>query len=123
MSQLFDKIQAILKARHISQAEFSRRIQVTPQRYSKWVHGTGEPGPISLLRIARALNVTMESLVDDQLPPTSPTGVELIDPFRKPRENEGQGDQRVQNPQEARAWPVYNKSAISEAPLPKGPTL
>ena len=107
MSQLFDKIQAILKARHMSQAEFSRKIQVTPQRYSKWVHGTGEPGPVTLLRMARTLNLTMESLADDQLAPTPPATVEILDPSRKPRETEGFGDQRIQNPQEARAWPSF----------------
>ncbi len=107
MSQLFDKIQAILKTRRMSQAEFSRKIQVTPQRYSKWIHGTGEPGPVTLLRMARTLNLTMESLVDDQLDPTAPAAVEILDPSRKPREAEGFGDQRLQNPQEARAWPFF----------------
>ena len=107
MSQLFDKIQAILKARRMSQAEFSRKIQVTPQRYSKWVHGTGEPGPVTLLRMARALNLTMESLADDQLAPTPLVTVEIPDPSRKPRESEGYGDQRMQHPQEARAWPSF----------------
>lgn len=104
MSQLFEKIQAILKARRMSQAEFSRKIQVTPQRYSKWVHGTGEPGPVTLLRMARTLNLTMESLVDDQLAPTPPPPSDLLDPSKRHRESDGFGDQRGLNPQEARAW-------------------
>ena len=70
MSLLFKKIQTLLKSRKLSQAEFSRKIQVSPQRYSKWLHGTGEPGPLALLRMARTLNVTMESLVDDDLEST-----------------------------------------------------
>ena len=107
MSQLFQKIQVILKARRMSQAEFSRKIQVTPQRYSKWVHGTGEPGPLTLLRMARTLNLTMESLVDDELTPTPPVSLEIFDPSRKPREADGFGDQRLQNTQDARARPFF----------------
>jgi transcriptional regulator with XRE-family HTH domain len=70
--KLIEKVSKILGQRGLKQADLAEMIQVTPQRVSHWFNGTGQPKPDQLLRIARALDVSMEFLADDGLAESPP---------------------------------------------------
>jgi transcriptional regulator with XRE-family HTH domain len=65
--KLFQKVGKILEDRGLKQADLAEMVGVSRQRISNWFAGTGQPNPDRLLRIARALGVTMEYLADEAM--------------------------------------------------------
>jgi transcriptional regulator with XRE-family HTH domain len=58
----------LLKQKRIPQEDLARAIHVAPNRISKWKAGQGLPRPHHLLLIARYFGVSVESLIDDDVP-------------------------------------------------------
>jgi transcriptional regulator with XRE-family HTH domain len=62
---LKEKVDKLWVARGRSQASLATLIGVSPQRMSLWMNGTGAPKPEQLLRMARAIGVSVDYLADD----------------------------------------------------------
>ena len=62
---MVQKLTDILERRGIKQAAFERSVFLSENRISKWKKGQGEPSASEALRMARALGVSMEWLIDD----------------------------------------------------------
>lgn len=62
---MLQKLDSLLKSRGISQTAFERTAILSANRISKWKNGQGEPSASEALRIARALGVSVEWLIDD----------------------------------------------------------
>lgn len=60
-----DKINNILAKRGMSGAELSRIIGGSTGLYSNWNTGKSKPSPMYLKRIASALDIPIESILDD----------------------------------------------------------
>jgi transcriptional regulator with XRE-family HTH domain len=71
---VIDRICRLLAERGHSQVWLCRKIGVREKRISRWKAGHGEPSGSQLYRIARALGVPMESLVDDDSGGEPPEG-------------------------------------------------
>jgi len=69
--RLAEKLLQIRLALGLSQNEMIRRLgageTLTQNKISSYELGTGEPSLITVLLYARAANVTMEAIVDDEL--------------------------------------------------------
>jgi transcriptional regulator with XRE-family HTH domain len=70
------KIDRILRDRRWSQADLQRAAGLAETRMSKWRAGQGEPSASQALRIARAINVPLEWLVNDEAPDEPPAAAE-----------------------------------------------
>lgn len=64
---MIDKILLTLDARGMNQSELEALAGLPPSRISRWKAGTGEPTASQTGRIARALNVSVEYLVFDDI--------------------------------------------------------
>ena len=62
-----EKIQDLLRLNGLSQVEFEPLAGLPKGRVSKWLSGQGEPTARQALRMAKALGVTLDYLVDDDL--------------------------------------------------------
>lgn len=62
---MLEKIEKHLASKGIRQGELAAMVGVLPARISKWKSGEGEPTARQALRIARALDLPLEYLVDD----------------------------------------------------------
>jgi transcriptional regulator with XRE-family HTH domain len=63
---MVQKLDELLKLRGIKQAAFERSTLLSENRISKWKNGQGEPSATEALRMARALRVSLEWLIDDE---------------------------------------------------------
>ena len=57
-----ERIEALRRARHLTQAELARRLMVCSQTISKWECGRGYPDISLLPELARALECTVDEL-------------------------------------------------------------
>ncbi len=62
---MVQKLTDMLELRGIKQAAFERSVFLSENRISKWKKGQGEPSASEALRMARALGVSVEWLIDD----------------------------------------------------------
>jgi transcriptional regulator with XRE-family HTH domain len=63
--RLSEKIPMLVKRMGITQAELARAIGTYPSRISEWASEEGKPSIQQALRMARALNVSLDYLADD----------------------------------------------------------
>jgi transcriptional regulator with XRE-family HTH domain len=65
--RLGEKVEALIHLRGFSAAEVSRKTGIHPSRISEWGRGEGEgsQSPLVFLKLARALGVTADFLLDD----------------------------------------------------------
>jgi transcriptional regulator with XRE-family HTH domain len=66
-TRLVEKLIRLIKMRGYSQDAFERLTVLPRNRISKWVRGQGEPSARQLWRMAKALHVTIEFLLDDEI--------------------------------------------------------
>lgn len=64
---MLEKICNLIAERGLTQDGLERGVKLAKNRISKWKDGKGEPTARQLYRIARALGVSMEYLVDDEV--------------------------------------------------------
>ncbi len=57
------KFKQLLKDKDITGAQLARRINVSVYTVWKWTNGKGEPAARRMLKIAEALNVSVEEIV------------------------------------------------------------
>lgn len=65
--KMLEKICNLIAERGLTQDGLERGVKLARNRISKWKDGKGEPTARQLYRIARALGVSMEYLVDDDV--------------------------------------------------------
>ena len=64
---MVEKIVALARLRGFDQGDVERSIDLPRGRISKWLSGQGEPTARQVLKVARLLDVSVESLIDDEL--------------------------------------------------------
>lgn len=62
-----EKLVTILERRGVRQNDLAAQIGRVQSRISKWVNGTGHPTPRDVLRISKALGVSLRYLCDETL--------------------------------------------------------
>lgn len=73
---MLDKIQALIKAKGLTQKEVEAQLGFAENRISKWINGAGEPKAHQVWLLARALGVSAEYLLNDSIDdPTNDTGL------------------------------------------------
>jgi len=65
--EMIQKIRRAIDARGITQDALERSIGLPQGRISKWAGGQGEPTARQAWRIARAIGVPLEYLIDDEM--------------------------------------------------------
>lgn len=60
-----EKIRRLLKAHRLSQADLAKSLGTNQQQVSRWLDAKAPPKAAYLLRLARALGVTVDYLIDD----------------------------------------------------------
>lgn len=60
-----EKIRRLLKAHRLSQADLARSLGTNQQQVSRWLEAKTPPKAAYLLKLARALGVTADYLIDD----------------------------------------------------------
>lgn len=73
---IMQKIRAVLDERHLKPADLARMTGFAPARFTKWFRGEGVPSVYQALEIARALNVPLMWLADDERKCPPPAGLE-----------------------------------------------
>lgn len=77
---MIEKIRKLLREKKLTQGELERLALLPGGRISKWDGGLGKPSAPAALRIARALGVSVDYLVDDDqdepIPAASPRSEE-----------------------------------------------
>ena len=63
VSEMMGRIRGLLTERGISQASFSRQIEVSPQTFSAWMAGRNRPGIEEIARTCEVLNVSPSWLI------------------------------------------------------------
>ena len=66
-ARLPEKLLAIRRKLKETQSQMANRLDLSPARVSEYEHGVREPTLATLLRYARAVNVTVDLLIDDEL--------------------------------------------------------
>jgi transcriptional regulator with XRE-family HTH domain len=61
------KLRNLRELRRLSQEDLGALIGVAQTRITKWENGTGAPDPGQLLKLSRALGVSLDYLADDSL--------------------------------------------------------
>lgn len=74
-----EKLRSTRKARQYSQEYLAEQVGVRQSQLGKWETGQGRPYYDQALKLARALDVSMDWLCDPEIdtPPSTPGGVEL----------------------------------------------
>ena len=67
---LSENIKAIRKAKNLSQEELAQKLNVVRQTISKWEKGLSVPDAGTLVRIAEALDTTVQVLLGEEVLPT-----------------------------------------------------
>jgi transcriptional regulator with XRE-family HTH domain len=62
-----NKLRIAREKQRLSQDALGKLAGESQSRIARWEAGTGEPGPAQLLRLARALGVSLDYLADDAL--------------------------------------------------------
>jgi transcriptional regulator with XRE-family HTH domain len=65
--RLVEKLEAVLRARGLTQSSFEKLASLSENRISKWKNDQGEPTVRQALRMARILDVPLDYLADDDL--------------------------------------------------------
>jgi transcriptional regulator with XRE-family HTH domain len=68
-----EKIQNWVKKRGLTQDAFERMVGLPQGRISKWLNGPGEPTGKQIFRIARALDLSMDYLLDEAVTEPAPS--------------------------------------------------
>lgn len=73
---MLEKIQTLIRAKGLTQKEVEAQLGFPENRISKWMNGTGEPSASQTWRLARALGVSAEYLLNDDVDdPANDTGL------------------------------------------------
>jgi len=73
-----ENLRLIRKEKGITQEDLAETLQVSRQSVSKWEAGTGYPETDKLLIIARALNVSLDFLMDNEPTTTDSTPQKIV---------------------------------------------
>lgn len=63
MSRFAENVKALRKKLSMTQAELAERVSITQSAVSMYESETAAPNPVTLVKLAKALNVTVEELV------------------------------------------------------------
>lgn len=73
---MLEKITALIKAKGLTQREVEAQLGLAENRISKWLNGSGEPKAHQVWQLARALGVSAEYLLNDEVDdPANDTGL------------------------------------------------
>lgn len=71
-------LQFLRKSHHYTQEELAKRLAISRQAVSKWENGTSIPDLDVLLKISRLYNITINDILEPQIPPRRITEFEQI---------------------------------------------
>ena len=63
MSRFAENVKALRKKLSMTQAELAEKVSITQSAVSMYEAETAAPNPVTLVKLAKALNVTVEELV------------------------------------------------------------
>lgn len=73
---MLEKITSLIRAKGLTQKEVEAQLGLAENRISKWVNGSGEPKAHQVWQLARALGVSAEYLLNDEVDdPANDTGL------------------------------------------------
>lgn len=63
MSRFAENVKSLRKKLKLTQAELAEKVSITQSAVSMYEAETAAPNPVALVKLAKALNVTVEELV------------------------------------------------------------